>query len=377
MKNNRFFALLALQPLFIGCFGGCDVYQAASSGANYLSIMSWNVQALFDGHDDGFEYEEYRDGSGWNTEKYTARLNRIAQGINAIGEHSPDVIAFIEVENRAVLEKLNSDFLSKERYKALYFAGNAGYSLGIGVLSKIPFEKTILHSINVDGEVIPRPVVEIWFEHGGQRLVLFVCHWKSKLGGEEATEKLRREAAKIVIRRQRELAAQFLNMPVVVAGDLNENYDEFYRCSAARICAIMPDDPEAARRSGYTLPEQEDENAAADLETLPERLPQDFFIVSNEKPPVSAFFDSQEGIFYSPWGNELQGGSYFYDGGWETIDHFFLNGAFFDKTGIEFDSCFIVDCEPFVNSKGEPDRYNPRTGAGLSDHLPLVLRLSL
>lgn len=377
MKISYLSAFFALAPLLAGCLGGCDTYSSIDgSKNNELVIASWNVQALFDGHDDGWEYEEYRDGSGWTEEKYTARLNRIAQGISAMGERTPDVIVFIEVENRAALEKLSFDFLKKEKYRALYFAGNAGYSLGIGVLSKIPFEKTILHSINVEGAVIPRPIAEVWLNLGGQRLVLFACHWKSKLGGDEATEKMRREAAKIVLRRQNELSVQLPNTPILIMGDLNENYDEFYRRGANQICALLPDDPEAARRSGWVPAGQDDEDLpSSEKEAVPERAQQDFFIISSEKPPNSAFFDSTEGIFYSPWGNELQGGSYFYDGAWETIDHIFLNAALFDKTGIEFDSCFVVDSEPFVNSKGEPDRYNPRTGAGLSDHLPLVLRL--
>jgi hypothetical protein len=31
--------------------------------------------------------------------------------------------------------------------------------------------------------------------------------------------------------------------------------------------------------------------------------------------------------------------------------------------------------EPFVNVQGTPNLYNPRTGGGLSDHLPLRLSL--
>lgn len=376
MKRSALFYAALCAALFAGCFNGCDVYtlSEARRGGGSLTIASWNVQALFDGHDDGWEYEEFRRGSGWSEEKYTARLNRMAQGIAAMNEKSPDIIAFIEVENRGVLEKLHTDFLAKEKYQALFFAGNVGYSLGIGVLSKLPFEKTLAHSINVDGEVIPRPIAELWFNIKGQRLVLFVCHWKSKLGGEEATEKLRREAAKIIIRRQRELAEQFPDIPIIVLGDLNENYDEFYRRSTEYICALLPDDPEAARRSGFALPE---EDAPPD-ETEPNSgaAQQDFFILTGDKPPVSAFFDSNDGVFYSPWGIELQNGSYFYAGEWETIDHLLLNAAFFDKTGIEFETCSVIDCEPFVNSKSEPDRYNPRTGSGLSDHLPLLLILN-
>jgi endonuclease/exonuclease/phosphatase family metal-dependent hydrolase len=372
-------AAFLMAPFFLlaGCFGGCEVYpeSKAGEGRAALSVAAWNVQALFDGKDDGWEYEEYRDGSGWTEEKYAARLNGIAKALEAMGEKTPDILAFIEVENAGVLQRLHEEYLRKQGYKYAFFTGNSGRSLGIGVLSKLPFVKTMAHSINVLGDVIPRPVGELWFDAAGQRLVVFVCHWKSKLGGEESTEKQRREAAKIIVRRQRELCAASPQTAILVLGDLNENYDEFYRRGSEQVCALLPDDPEAARRSGFALPDAED--APANEVELPEaRRPQDFLILSGEKPPESAFFDSADGIFYSPWGNELRNGSYFYSGEWETIDHFLLNGAFFDKTGLEFQNCFVMDCEPFVNSKGEPDRYNPRTGAGLSDHLPLFLTLS-
>jgi hypothetical protein len=68
-------------------------------------------------------------------------------------------------------------------------------------------------------------------------------------------------------------------------------------------------------------------------------------------------------------------GSYFYQKSWETIDHFLLNEVFFDQKEWEFDACEVLNAAPFVNDKGFPNRYNPRTGSGLSDHLPLLLTL--
>ncbi|MDR2468286.1 MAG: endonuclease/exonuclease/phosphatase family protein [Spirochaetaceae bacterium] len=368
------FMLMTL-PVLMGCLGGCDVYTGGSKGAGggTITLASWNVQALFDGKDDGLEYEEYRDGSGWSEEKYRARLNRVGQGIAVLSEKSPDFIVFIEVENHNILEDLNSEYLENQKYRYSFFAGNSGYSLGIGMISKYPLAKTLVHSVNVAGEVLPRPVAEVWLDVSGGQVVIFACHWKSKLGGEESTEKLRQEAAKIIVRRQKELSLSNPSIPIVVLGDLNENYDEFYRRGSEQVCALLPDDPEAARKTGFLLPSTDE--TSVDLQTPPEN--QDFLIISGDKPPESAFFAINEGVFYSPWGNELANGSYFYNGDWETIDHILMNAACFDKTGIEFENCYVADCEPFVNSKGEPDRYNPRTGAGLSDHLPLVLILKM
>jgi endonuclease/exonuclease/phosphatase family metal-dependent hydrolase len=364
------------------CFGGCEVYPSDSGGKGAdgaaLSIVSWNLQALFDEKDDGWEYEEYRDGSGWSAEKYNARLTHIADAISNSGERLPGVIALIEVENRGVIEKLGAEYLEGEGYNYCFFAGTPGYSLGVGLLSKYPLVKSVAHSINVDGEIIPRPIAEITVAPQGGQITVFICHWKSKLGGDEKTEKLRREAARVILRRQQEILEESPGMPVLILGDLNENHDEYYRMGGTQICALMPDDPEAAVVANRAIPEFVDEttdNPATPSEPAGTE-PQDFLILSEEKPPHSTFYENCLGVFYSPWFNELKNGSYFYSGAWETIDHFLLNENFFKNGGWQFKDCFVIDSEPFVNSKGEPDSYNPRTGSGLSDHLPLLLTLT-
>jgi hypothetical protein len=71
----------------------------------------------------------------------------------------------------------------------------------------------------------------------------------------------------------------------------------------------------------------------------------------------------------------LREGSYYYRDEWETIDHFLLSSGFFDGLGWEFGECEVVNTPPFTNARGYPNAYTPRTGAGLSDHLPLMLSL--
>jgi endonuclease/exonuclease/phosphatase family metal-dependent hydrolase len=236
-------------------------------------------------------------------------------------------------------------------YSRTFFANNPGASLGLGVLSRYPLAETRVHSARSGGETVPRPVLEIRIEPGGKPLVFFLCHWKSKLGGD--TEPARRSSARIILRRLQELRLEEPETPVIIMGDLNENYDEFYRQNGTLLSALLPDDPDAAKlaadRAGESL------------------------ILSGEKPPLARHFDSP--ALYSPWGRELEGGSYYYKAAWETIDHFLLNEALFDGTGWDFESCRVINQSPFVNSAGHPDAYTPRTGRGLSDHLPLVLVL--
>jgi endonuclease/exonuclease/phosphatase family metal-dependent hydrolase len=345
----------AVIAVLVSALGGCKDRDWETPAG--FSAAVWNVQALFDGEETGDEYDDYRNAAGWNGEKYSARLNSLSGAIALLTEKgAPDLIGLVEIENAGVPKDLVRGPLAKSGYTETFFANIPGAPLGLGVLSRFPLVSARVHSISAGGETAPRPVLEIRIEPQGKPLIIFLCHWKSKLGGEEATEALRRASARIVRRRLREILRDEPLSPALVMGDLNENHDEFYRGNGGVICALLPDDPEAlasAFAGGGN--------------------PEDCLILSGEKPSGRQYADGP--ALYSPWGRELEGGSYYYKETWETIDHLLLNDAFFDGTGWDFEDCRVLNTAPFINAKGYPDAYVPRTGRGLSDHLPLVLFL--
>jgi endonuclease/exonuclease/phosphatase family metal-dependent hydrolase len=345
--------------------------EPAGQDKRELNILSWNVQALFDGEDGGSEYSDYAGTAGWSVEKYNARLNSIAKGIHQIPGGLPDILALVEIENLQTLEDIGKGIAangggSEASYHYSFFANVSGMSLGVGVLSRIPLARQTAHSLFSDVEMTPRPVAEVWVEAGGAPLVLFICHWKSKLGGDEETESLRRASARLILRRMREIEAETPGTPVVVMGDLNENHDEYYRQAGRYISALIPDDIRAAKHAGLY------KNSVAAGATQ-----DSFLILTGTKPPQVRFFTEEVIAFYSPWGKELKNGSYFYNNDWETIDHFLLSAAFFDGRGWDFNDCEVLNADPFVNPQGTPNIYNARTGGGLSDHLPLFLSLKM
>ena len=60
MKKYVFLTVtVSFFPLLCSCFGSCGIYpgQDELGKDKTMSIMSWNVQALFDGNDDGVEYD--------------------------------------------------------------------------------------------------------------------------------------------------------------------------------------------------------------------------------------------------------------------------------------------------------------------------------
>jgi len=337
---------------------GCTIIpekgnSSGASGNPEFTAALWNVQALFDGEETGFEYRDYLDKAGWTEEKYRARIHRISEGILEIPGDVPDILCLVEVENLGILTDLAESGLSKNGYQWACFAGVPTYALGVGVLSRYPMVYSKAHSFASEREVLPRPVLEVRLDVRKKGIVFFLCHWKSKLGG-DATEGLRRAAARVIRRRLEELAEEDPELAVVVLGDLNENHDEFYRRDRRGITALLPDDPDAA--------------------ALADDNPADYLVISDQKPPRAEHFNVPVPL-YSPWGSELEEGSYYYNGEWETIDHFLLNPGLFDSKGWEFLSCRVLQEAPFINAEGSPLRYNTWNGQGLSDHLPLVLQL--
>jgi endonuclease/exonuclease/phosphatase family metal-dependent hydrolase len=364
-KQSRRIWIAGLLPVFVIGFGGCNAVsgdragQAVDAdGMKTLIIATWNVQALFDGEENNTEYAEYRMTAGWSEEKYRARLTALVDAVAHITEGVPDVLALQEVENETVLKELAEGPLAKYGYSRTFFANNPGASLGVGLLSRLPLLEPKVHSVTYNENTSPRPVAEVRVEPGKMPIALFICHWKSKVEGDDATEGARRASARVVLRRLREIRAEEPDLPVIVMGDLNENYDEFYRRAGPVVCALLPDDPEAAELWGKAR-----------------RTPVDFLVISGQKPPLSRYFSYEAEALYSPWGNEMEKGSYYYRNNWETIDHFLLSAGFFDGQGWEFDACEALYKEPFINDQGIPRTYNPRTGNGLSDHLPLLLKL--
>ena len=383
MKTKRktgwaLFHMVGLLVLVAGC--GFD---AGATGDGSIAIMTWNVQLLFDGVDDGTEFREFRASAGWTHEKYLGRLNVMARAIEGM-ERVPDIIALQEIESARVVADL-AGVLSAHRYNWTHFARLPGMALGVGLLSRYPLEWAMAHSVDIDGDVAPRPVLEVRMnlapgvlpdgvDADSFSLALFVCHWKSKRGGADETESTRRASARVILRRIRELARTNPNLPVIVIGDLNVTHDEFVRGGGATMRSLMPDEPGA---SDFALAYFRAGNPGAGVSVPAHELQRDFLVVSHVKPPVARYFPEGVSVLYSPWTVEKEGGSFFFRNAWETIDHFLLSAQLFDGVGWEFHDSLVLAVPPFVNAHGLPNAYNPRTGRGISDHLPLMLFLRL
>jgi len=396
---TSFTVLVLLLPVFYLSCTSCENPLAGKKPPSRFRIASWNLQAFFDGQETGTEYTDYTVKSSWNEIAYKSRLTMLADAMTkwpepqTRGEHpGPDIFALVEVENSAVLEDLRSGPFAPFKYSYSAFAANPASPLGLGMLSRFPILSTRSHSLQTESFSTPRPMLEAEIELPGEHLFLFVCHWKSKLGNPSETEAIRRASAELVNRRIHELSLEHPDTPplVLVAGDLNENVDEYSRQGGSFLTALMPADtsPEAfiegtpsafikltGSPSALSAPTAPNAAMSAPATAAAAANITVANITAVPAPATAAAgvaLPAGPAIFYSPWLSASWPGSYAFQGAWETIDHILIGPAFFDNRGWEYASFFVHDQAPFTNDAGFPNSFNPRTGKGLSDHLPIL-----
>ena len=324
MKRNltgKCWILILVCLCLYGCF-------CAGASSRSVSVVTWNVQTFFDANTSGSEYSDFIRSKQWGVQAYEARLKRLCEVMRQL---DADVYVFEEIENKDILidisNRLSGNSWNQGRnWNYAFFAKNEDGAIGCAVLSRFPLAEPTVHNLDVrtEQEKQPemRPLIRLTVLANGTPLVLFVNHWKSKSGGAEKTEVWRNW--------QESLLSSLMKKDfdggayVLAAGDFNRDISEF------------------------SFGADYDENSG--------------IIMLGSEVPV-----------YSPWffgGVLAEPGSYYYDGSWERIDHFFAsqNIAF-----LEFRAATGIWCDDF----GIPARYKIYTGQGYSDHLPLFCRICL
>ena len=182
---------------------------------------------------------------------------------------------------------------------------------------------------------------------------VIVCHWKSQSGGERETEPQRIQSAALL---RTLLTAADGEQPTLIVGDLNEDVDEFRQHGGSYPTALMP---HGGVEAGPAVPGGVSFGAERSL------------LVTST--PEAAGLRPEGVVVYSPWLASTANGSYYHAGRWERLDQVLvLPGS---GRGVRT-SLRVVDDDALVTDDGRPARYDPRTGYGFSDHLPVVVQVS-
>jgi len=136
-----------------------------------FTIASYNVENLFDAHKEGNEYKEYTPGNqhGWDEAMLAKKITNLARVINDI---DADVIALVEVENHAVLERLNRAL--KKPYAHLFYPNKKPrVNIETALLSRFPIVKSSSLFMKDQARGIHR--VELSIQ--AHTLILYLNHW--------------------------------------------------------------------------------------------------------------------------------------------------------------------------------------------------------
>ncbi len=177
-----------------------------------VTVMTFNVQNLFDNRDDpdkddkaylplarkqsaehidacnGIEVESWRNECltlDWSDAAIERKLTVLAESIRQVnGGRGADVIAFQEVENAAILNRLRTEYLGNLGYEpAILIEGTDNRGIDVAMMSKFPLaSEPVLHPLEIpefperSGDT--RGVLEATFElPNGARLTGFSVHF--------------------------------------------------------------------------------------------------------------------------------------------------------------------------------------------------------
>ncbi len=325
---------------FMVCLGGVFCFCSACSlgQKDYLRIVSYNVENLFDAEHNGTEYPIFLPGKDWNQVLYQEKRARIVAVLDMM---DADIISLQEIENIKVLKDLG-DLLDHGPYRYMSVSNFPNSAIQTGILSRYPIEAIYEHSLYVHGGTSIRGILEAHILVDEERIAFLVNHWKSKRDGEKSAH-IRAEQASLAYSRARELFRSGTES-IVILGDYNEDFTE---TSGAFMPLIDWD------KKGIPLVHGIAVSQSVEDYTRGKFLSDVFFV--------------------TPFGSS-DPGSYWYDGEWSHIDGIFLSHTMLDLYEIvEGEYMFTGD---MVTREGAPRSWHRNPGLrGYSDHFPALLVL--
>lgn len=336
--------LLLLVLTCAASLSGC----AQKANDDAITIAFYNCENFFDTvHNPAKNDEEFTPSGKYRyTQKvYEQKVHNIATVIRQMnGADGPVIIGLAEVENNTVLNDLvHQPEIARRNYKYEWFDGPDPRGINVALLYNPKYFHVLMaEPLHVDlsgtqGKSVTRDVLHVQGILYGDTVQVFVNHWPSRIGGEEASEPKRVIAAKVNKDAMTSVMTKDPGCKVIIMGDLNDN-------------------------------------------------PTDNSII-NTLDAKSDPVDVGEHDLFDPWINIYKKGegTEEYKHNWNLFDQVIISGGFlhnkshklhYEKAEI-YKPDFIID--HYKGHEGEPHR--SFVGAhwinGYSDHFPVILYLSL
>ena len=308
--------------------------------AKEFSVVSYNVENLFDLHKDGTEYQEYTPNTKlWNKTSLDKKVKNISRVLNDI---DGDIVALQEIESQRALEYLLKQLPA---YKYYRFRKKESSSVGVALISKFPITKAEFIDVDKYNE-LSRDILKVDVKIESKKLIVYVNHWRSKRAP---------ESKRIIyaLALQKDIQTLPKAQDYIIVGDLNSNYNEYHTFKFEK-------------KLNDTL------GVTGINQILNTTIDQNFV-------KKSTILNYQEIVHYNLW-LELKGRKRFssiYRGEKNTPDNILISSSLFDKKGIFYiDKSFSVFKPEYLIKNNKIKRWNPFSLNGYSDHLPIIARFS-
>lgn len=338
------------------CFAHPSLVQKVYAQKRHAEVVFWNVENYFNPFSDSLQKDPAFTPQGanhWTWRRFIAKRDAIAKTIIAMGaEELPVIIGLCEVEGRFALEQLvRQTPLASAEYRILHRDGRDVRGIDVAMLYRPDrFRPLLTRFLTV---CLPQPTQhtrEILYTKGVldqlDTLHLFVNHWPSKWGGAKASA-ARRMAA--VLRLRTSVDSIFALHPaanIIIMGDFNDTYK-------SKVLQIFA--------TGQT----------------PRML------LALSEPRTSSSPQPLHNLSIPLARRKL--GTIRYRGRWELIDQFLVSENMLNpqepiSTSVEHFRIFsapflLIPDDKYLGMKPFRTYLGPRYQGGVSDHLPVMLRI--
>ena len=209
-------------------------------------VASWNVENLFDNVDDpNKEDSEFLETGKkeWTNERIYDKMSHLADVMKFMNNGSgPDMIGFMEVEHKYLLEKIANNFFPERNYNIIGFESKDAR----GIDNYLMYDEDIFQLIDYNkipvvffnSSYVTRDILHGLFNYKGETVDVFVNHWPSRRGGEERSQPRRVNAASTLRRYVDSLMVEREKTNIIIMGDFNDepgNYSINEILSAGKI----------------------------------------------------------------------------------------------------------------------------------------------
>ena len=194
--------------------------------AEEVTVMTYNVENMFDVFDDPYTEDEGTD---------IKRRDEVVAIAASIEHSDADIVVFQELENEYMLEGMVGTFLSGKGYDYVAVQRtNSGRGINLGVISRYPIKRLTsyrymdLHHPDAPDRTwrFARDAMHITLDVNGHEVHVFNCHLKSNSSRpDDPNSMLWRTAEAIMVKSLiRDLVAKDPEARGLLMGDLNSNY---------------------------------------------------------------------------------------------------------------------------------------------------------